>query len=203
MSRKLDPKIIRKGDYVKVINPHQFVRCGYPISFADMCERVRKEHMHKIDSMMESILGKPEIKISKTSLEERWSRHYNIVKIIAYHLLKKEGFGGNERKIFTEERTILKDVIGKVIDIRYVKTGTRVPASRYSGGYDGYDYEPPYLDNEKTNKILDINLFRRGDVDEEKIKRGDSNIMAVSYPVILWNDSVKIEAKNVEKLSKY
>lgn len=64
--------------------------------------------------------------------------------------------GGKGRSIYENNVPTLKDRICQVIGKRVVKTGT------YRHGYSGYDYwgeydfEPAYLENEKTNIILKV-----------------------------------------------
>jgi len=53
--RKLDPKIIRVDDYVRIDNPEMFVRCGYPLSLNDMCKEVEDIFGKVIEDLIYSV----------------------------------------------------------------------------------------------------------------------------------------------------
>jgi len=90
-----------------------------------------------------------------------------IYQELAYCRLQGKKFGGNERKIFVENKEELKGKRAKVVGIKIVKTGNRISGSNGYDFYNGdYDYDPPYLADQKTHKILRLdiidNSFMRG-----------------------------------------
>jgi hypothetical protein len=129
--KKLDPKIIRVGDTVKVINPLIFERCGYPLGLTDgykILEGYRKE----LDQFLYSI----EVNEASGELE----------KALAFLLIKNLSFGGPERKVYYTEEPTLKGLTGQVTNRKVVKTGIR------SIGFKG----PNFLEKEKTVVLFQV-----------------------------------------------
>lgn len=198
--RKLDPKIIRAGDKVKIVNPEVFVRCGYPLCKADLKEEIYQHYGKLIEDIMYSV-GKGNKLISRN--EESLFPAADImidpfnnkfIDELASIRLRAKKFGGNERKIFTKRYEDLKDKVFYVRGTRFVQTGFYVPgdSSQYYSEYD--DFTPPYLDKAKTHKILIIDLTRR-EIDEDFRSRTErSRSMFIRYQLI------EIEAIHVEKL---
>ena len=84
-------------------------------------------------------------------------QYSDILDRVCYNILKRNKFGGSERKIFTELKSELKNKEFRVISKSIVNTGIRVSGRSYRGFDDLYDeYEPPYLDNQKSHVILDV-----------------------------------------------
>jgi hypothetical protein len=141
---KPDPKIIRVGDMVKIINPEMFVRCGYPM---DMMQ-ARNESWPIYSDLVIKLLatvGMDRHKFHKVEIE--------IMDALAYGYMKKKGFGGVERTIHSKQDEYWRGFVGKVEKIKFFKTGTYVPGYR-SHGPDDYDYDPPFLRNQSTHKVL-------------------------------------------------
>ena len=95
--------------------------------------------------------------------------------------LRIEGFGGNERKIYTEEVGIHDGVKADVVDIHYVKTGTYVRGfgSSYDEWTGEYDYDPSYLTDQKTHKILTLNYIGNIFVKEDADRIEDINVVKI------------------------
>jgi len=205
--KKLDPKIIRVGDYVKIVNPDMFIRCGYPLSKMDMVKEV-EEHFSKIIEDLAYSVAKGDVFVQRddkglypgqkdnfiiTPLSELRSRGVNreIIEALAVKRLFARDFGGNVRSIHTKRRSEFQGAFSKVVGIKFVKTGTRVSGfSSRSSYYDSeIEYSPPYLEHEKTHKILRVwvgNKFQ------------DSN-----WDASCWSGhrgEAFIEATNVEKM---
>lgn len=144
MSRE---KPIRRGDVVRIVNPEIFVRCGYPIDYKEESQRIAEEKKLEIELFFHALgLGTP--------TEEEIKR---VANAVTYSSLQHKRFGGNERKIYTKRDPELEGLVAEVTDVRLVKTGVRVPGRFYSGGYWGEDeYEPPFLDEVKTHRILTL-----------------------------------------------
>jgi hypothetical protein len=90
------------------------------------------------------------------------SRVYEQVRLaVAYAKLREEKFGGKQRSIHTENRPKLANATYFVTGIFYVKSGVYCPGSWY-GGYgwgEDNDYDPPFLDKQKTHKILRLSFM--------------------------------------------
>lgn len=174
--RKKDPKIIRRGDMVKIIKPEFFVRCGYPMDFKDAYEYVDRNHNDAIHRLIN------EIGDYKTGLsgKEFWfptGVYRKVVRAFAYDYMKARKFGGNERKIYTKPVPAAGGKVFRVLGVRSVRTGIYTPGSP-TRGYDAVDddFQPPFLREEKAHKILELNYHT------------------------MVEDFVSIEAANVEKV---
>ena len=159
---KKDPNIIREGDWVKVINPEIFIRCGYPMDYKEEAKKAYDEHGIAIRGFLWHQCG-----ILPPIYENRDFEHTveRIAERIGYLKCKTANFGGAERKIFTERREEYLGLEGWVNGVRFVRTGTYyAPSGGYS--YDGeYDYDPGGLYKPKTHKIL--TMFFNGQEDFE------------------------------------
>lgn len=176
MSKRKD--VIRVHDRVRIINPESFVRCGYPLTKQMMKDSMTPEELEAIHTMFKTfgvhtkfapdwkgLMG--DFKMENSALE-------GVKDLIAGLKLREQGWGGKERKIYTEPLPHLLNAVGTVQSKRTVKTGTYRHGSCYSSYYDGYDdYEPPYLDQVESHVILTVRVYRQGlifgtDIDIEK-----------------------------------
>ena len=189
MGKKLNPNIIRIGDQVKIIKPEFVERVGYPMSFNQACQEVAEKYTDQINVFMSSLFPETSSLNLARSLQSDWTKtrtFQKIVKALAYRYIGTNGFGGNERKIYTylidQEIWQYQEVMDKAV----VKTGFYFPPG---GGYDywgEYDWEPGGLDKEKTHILLFIGY---GFLKEEIIQ------MFSTHKYHGW-----IEACNVEKI---
>lgn len=155
--------IIRIGDRVNVITPIVFFRCGYPLTAQIVKDTlITKDHKDAVILMLKAF------GIYKDSYESEDNLTYrntilvdkiyeNIIHTMSMAVMEREGWGGTERKIYTEYNSNFTEVICQVLSKRVIKTGTY---HRSSGGHDYYngadDYDPAYLGNEKTHIILKL-----------------------------------------------
>ena len=150
--------IIRVGDEVKILVPTFFVRCGYEKSLHTEADVILNEHRAKIDEFINTIL--PRFKLYQERGGEERRLAYRIAKELAYDNLRLTGFGGKDRKIFTEEFPEYVGRTAHVMSIKFCKTGEYfAPSGGYSYYSGEYDYEPGGLSKEKTHKILELNLY--------------------------------------------
>jgi len=171
---KLDPTIIRVGDYIRIITPQIFIRCGYPLSKKDVQEDVIKFFGKVIEDLIYSaghgdkFIDRHEnnIFILGNTMDEGNGRNkkiYNeIVDALAYRRLIYKGYGGNERSVNVEFHKEYINAKAQVVDIKHVISGiyNRGNAS-YFDSYSGeYEYTPPYLSDTKTHKILGLGLLK-------------------------------------------
>jgi hypothetical protein len=199
---KLDPKIIRRGDRVRVVIPEIFVRCGYPLCKADLKEDIYKHYGRLVEDIIYSVgkgdklISRDEDGIFPSPSRAIDSCNNKIIDILASIRLVAKNFGGNERKVFTKRYDEIKDRIFQVRGIRFVTTG------EYVRGYSGYSYEgdwdcdPPYLSDPKVHKILSLDLCRK-EIDEDFI----TQYLKSNSPMFREYQLVEIEAKNVKKLT--
>lgn len=165
---KLDPNIIRVGDKVKIVNPEFFDRCGYPMSLKSAIDEVSNKFKPQIMKLLSAMFKESlsEKHYDREMLEKDldmlmaynpYNRHFEeIAKAAGSVWIKSNGYGGDERRIYTK---ICEDYRGKIAivdSIRMVKTGDYVPASGGNDYWGESDYEPAYLTNQKSHKILSI-----------------------------------------------
>jgi len=202
---KLDPKIIRIRDRVKIINPEVFIRCGYPLCKADVKEEIYQHYGKFIEDLVYSVskgnefLDRNNSSVELFNDENRSDRNANskiMDALVSIRLVAKK-FGGNERKIFTKAYDQLKGKTFYVTGIRFIQTGTYV--SGYGGHFSGdYDYSLPYLSEPKIHKLLTLDVCRK-EIDEDF---KDKLIHIATSNGTKWKEyeSIEIEACNVEKL---
>ena len=192
--RKLDPKIIRVDDRVKIINPEIVIRIGYPMSFDEACEEVDKLYRNEIiEFLNKTIYQQKDVPLYKLTLasyinEKEYIKsqtYKKIIKALAYEHMQQKEFGGREKKIYTKVRQELLGITSTVRNISIKKTGIYFAPS---GGYDSYsgeyDFEPGGLDKEKTHKILELDYWL------------SNGVMSLNWEA----DYIKIESCNVEKI---
>lgn len=146
--------IFHVGDKVRVIEPQRVVRAGYPLTKNMAVEAAVKEYDERIYAFMREVCDTPD----QFTVHDVDPRLYNdLVDALASYWIRSKGFGGKERKIYTELDERLRNTSGWTVrSKRHVKTGTYCNGG-YSGGYDGEpDYDPPYLSNEQTHTLLTI-----------------------------------------------
>ena len=190
---KKKDNIIRVGDIVRVINPEFFVRCGYPLDFYSAKDIVRQKFSTHIAQFMSEIgfRSAPTNPVFKFyTKEESDNKDYTVEKIIsalAYEYVAKKGFGGKEKKIYTNRKEEYLNKEFRVIEKKVRCTGTYYPSS---GGYDSwsgdYDYECGGLDGGGTHIILTV---------EEFVRLNNGEIETIHY-----GNDLKIERTNVEKV---
>ena len=190
--RKLSPNIIRIGDTVKITNPEIISRIGYPMSFEDARKEIKELYHNEIIEMFNKTIYKQILdESSKFNLNVRikaWNgdvTYEKIVSSLAWIHIQSKGFGGKERRIYSEQRQELIGITAKVINIMIRKTGIYFSPS---GGYDSwsgeYESEPGGLEKEKTHKILELDYWHPNEITQLGAK----------------SNYILIEACNVEKI---
>lgn len=177
MSAMRKSKYARVGEFVWVVMPKEFVRCGYPLSIKGiMNDRFQEIEIH-VQRMYAALKEKPmptpqpvwtnEAQVdSWLSLEANEvsdmsaTVHGMLSAAVAAWMLEAEHFGGKERQIFEQKNYLLgerPDSPWLVIGRKLVKTGERYPSWSYYSSYTGeYDYEPGGLENEKTHCVYSL-----------------------------------------------
>lgn len=155
-----DAKIIRVGDRVRIETPQFFVRCGYPKTLESEAAEVEKLFAGQITDLLTKAMVTRHHGLGYLSgrghVESR--ARERIVRALAYGRLGTFGMGGSERTIYTVERPEFQGQETCVERVFFVKTGTYYAPS-VSNGWDGYEYEPGGLCDEKTHKILGLNFW--------------------------------------------
>ena len=152
---RIRTKGIKALDRVRIVNPDFFVRRGYPLSFEDVRKETEEKYARKIVEFMAGIgmsAAEPDVGGMYDSKGKPFSE---IVRALTYCEIKSKGFGGCTRSIHTERKEEHKGVETSVMGVRFVKTGEYMRGGIH-GTWEGYEYEPPYLANEKTHRILSL-----------------------------------------------
>lgn len=163
ISQQIPPQKFRVGDLVTVTNPEFVTRVGYPMSFEDAYEEVKKLYLPEIEAMLDRTIFKPTEPITKLppgfvleTCSEESKELKRIIRAMANMHLQAKGFGGKERTIHTKfdpaEQGKTYEIFGKKV----CKTGTYYPGwseCSYEGEWDG---GPGGLDNCKTHVLLDL-----------------------------------------------
>jgi len=147
---KKENNIIRVNDQVKIIHPYVFVRCGYPKTLDSVKDKVEKKYGDKIINFIKSLNFIP-----SHDAYTKYQFFDDICKVIQYRYLRDTNFGGNTRKVYTKYDFHIKNGIGIVKKIEYVKTGI------YTNYYNGDEYESwvsNYLEHQKTIKLLTVEI---------------------------------------------
>lgn len=137
---------IRVGDRVRIVRPALFVRCGYPLTKADVREELKADEERR--TRIETFASAEGV---REDLRYRFVRE--VLDALAHAELKRRGMGGRTRTIHTEDEPEFVGRVATVVGVSFVKTGEYVPALHYSS-LDGNEYDPAYLADEKTHRIL-------------------------------------------------
>jgi len=177
-------KYAKIGEEIEIIEPVRFVRCGYPLSMASIMRDRRSEVEKKLIRILAVLEDQPEpefkepdapvavlalpddgflspsydTSISWIGIGDTYTSNL-IQKAICAFILRKEQFGGQERRIF-EERLDGYSIPGRgwhVTNKRFVRTGTYSPGYQGYSCYSGeYDYDPPELYDSETHCVYTV-----------------------------------------------
>lgn len=163
MTRK---HVYRENDRVRIKTPVFVLRVGYDFDLKAEARRIGEEHYDAIHRLLEEIAPTGS-EHDITSLGGKVIQHQdrmnpydfafvNLTQKLAFIKGRRQGLGGKERRLHTEERPEYAGAIMYVQGKRTTMTGTYYPPS---GGYtwDGdYDYGPGGLQNAKGHLLLDL-----------------------------------------------
>jgi hypothetical protein len=184
------------------------LRCGYNLTFKIVREQLLNDTKVKMDveNFVRTSLGKPSVnedifQIFQTSMESDYcvSRD-KIIDIIAYEMVRTKGFGGSERKLHITNLPSLSGKVGQIYERKVVKTGTYKQGGihvDYWGGYD--DYEPSYLEGEKTHVLFRVYVKENQDGVCQNINRKYPDEF---HPNQSNSGGIWIEAKNLQKITE-
>lgn len=164
---------IRVGALCRVVNPEFVVRVGYPLTVQAETEAVLAEQGEFLRSTVIRLTGGFGC---GTRLEKAVRA---MAKEIAYLRCVGKGWGGKERAIHCHTLEEWRGRTFHVRGVRFVKTGEYYPAKTWEG-----EYEPAYLANEKTHRILELPCCPPADT-----------------PIPLFS-FLEIEAENVERVTE-
>lgn len=154
MKKKNSPKV---GDWVVIVDPRLFVRCGYELT----PESVRNDVLRLYDKELapfRKVFG-----IGLYFQPNSCDAFDKIVYQLCYHYVHKQDFGGRERKIFqgdAEEK--LRGVTVQICEIKRIVTGLYNPGYRCGSYDDPWEYSPPYLSKQKHHTVY--SFFPNGQI---------------------------------------
>lgn len=148
---------VRIGDFVDIVDPRLFVRCGYPMYLPDVQKQLADDRnlQYEITKLIALVARVPTAN-AHTLGADTWQRaRTRILFELAEVKAKQEGFGGDTRSIYlTEPDLALQGQRVRVVGRRLVKTGKRFGPSGGCDYFGEYDYEPGGLDDAQTHTIL-------------------------------------------------
>ena len=148
-------------DIIRIKNPEFVLRVGYPWD-KDYVKKhvITPEQKEAIEDMFSKFGFGVKTEDGYLAPVNAWfgTAHDKILDEMAYWILKEKGFGGSERKLHTVLKEKYRDKLAEVRFKRVVKTGTYQYGSRGSY-YEPDDYSPPYLSNEKSHVLLNVEIF--------------------------------------------
>lgn len=173
--KRVRNKYARIGEFVKIVTPKEFVRCGYPLSIKDVMNQQFEEIEKDCQRMFAALENKP-ISVESLKMETGAKSFFSIPVIqvaevsnmsatvhgmlcaaIAAYRLEQQNYGGNVRVIVEQDGPFEVGQLWVVTGKRLVKTGKRYPSSNYYSFYSGeYDYEPGGLENEQTHCVYSV-----------------------------------------------
>ena len=179
--------IIRTRDKIKIINPEIIDRWGYPLTTQIVKDTlITQEHKDAIYAMLAKFRGCPQPPLVLPNDADDYDETYEkVLHTMAYEIVKKNRFGGRDRKLFTTMRESLRNKTANVMERKVIKTGKYHSGGGYQSCDGDWDYEPAYLENEKTHVLYRIYL-----------NYGQENVCEN----INVNGDIWIERKNVEKI---
>ena len=182
--------VIRVGDKVKIINPEIFIRVGYPLTTEMIKESHITEEQRQLMDKLLATTGNHKYILYGDNINPEYDKLEHVFSTI---VLKSKGFGGNERSVHTETKPEYKDRIGTVISKRYVKVGTYNSATSHQGYYDDYpEYEPAYLENEKTVIIYNVSIGERDTIFNDYIEFPQSSVEKIFPTLEVQEDLPKV-----------
>ena len=160
-------RIFKVGDTVKVINPQEFIRCGYPLSYQEAEEYIENNHTDKIFNIFKAIRGADQ-STDNYDVFADYDRHQytkayrRVVEGLALEYLEYKNYGGKIRSVHSKYNNELEKVIAKVTAVKVCQSGKYVSACQGGsyGLYEGeYEYSPPYLTEVKMHRILHCSVI--------------------------------------------
>lgn len=180
----------RVDDLVKIANPQFFVRCGYPLCKKDAYKALDEGEVGKrVKELLKSLKMESHIRAYPGVSEAMTWDYRKILDVFASGWLYQRNFGGPERTIHTKEIPELKDKVFRIVAQKFCKTGIRKSGTGCGGYWESDDYDPPYLDDVKTHRILA--LAQAYTVDGHPY---------VVLPLHCPEDELRIEACHVKKV---
>jgi hypothetical protein len=155
------------GEFVKIVIPRQFLRCGYPLSIKDIMNQEFEEIEAACRRMVAALENRAAPEIHQATPDEWGSLlvaanpvsttsatvHGMICAAIAAYRLEQRNFGGNMRAIVENDEFVPFSVgeLWVVTEKRFVKTGKRYPSWSSED-----DYEPGGLEGEQTHCVYTV-----------------------------------------------
>ena len=142
---------IRKNDRVIVKNPEVFIRCGYPLTIKSVKESFTFDQRKALYDLLINVfkVGAP------YSIDDHMDRD-DVLDSIARAKLASLGWGGRDRKIYTEYHPLLEGAEFIVTNRKVVKTGVHCAGTLSYSYWGDNEWDPPMLDEQKTHVILEL-----------------------------------------------
>lgn len=155
---KLDPKLIRVGDRVRVNAQQRVVRVGYPKAFEDYEADAIDAYNALLPTLSAiGINARRWVNLTNKSVKKdgpRFTRH--LIHELQFYLAAKDGFGGRVRSVHFKPATFTTTPY-VVRDVAMRQTGEYFPPSGSTDWESGiYESEPGGLHNQHSVRLLKI-----------------------------------------------
>lgn len=158
MSKK-NPNRPMRGDFIEIVEPKFFVRCGYPLTIKSVREMLFKNNPENV-KVLERMLTHFDIDYPIPAYELMGmvgGVGEDIQTAIAKEILVKMKWGGKNRDIYTKEIPELKGRSFLITDMKVCYTGVHVHGGGHSYSYYGEcEYDPSYLGDAKAHRIFKL-----------------------------------------------
>ena len=160
------------GEFVRIVTPKEFVRCGYPLTIKLVMEQQFEEIEKDCARMFAALERKPAPPEEPPDSGSGWeffkavdsavanmsaTVHGMLCATIAAYRLEQQNFGGGTRALVEKDGVFEAGQLWTVVGKSLVKTGKRFQSRSYGPDYNGeYDYEPGGLENEKTHCVYSV-----------------------------------------------
>jgi hypothetical protein len=148
----MKPKSIQVGDWVGIVTPEIFVRCGYPMDYRETLDKVSVTCHAEIRHFIQDC-------VKKFYIPKREAYPYcqrKIAAALAYQLMQELRFGGTSREIYTKTIESVRGLVFQVMGRRRVSTGRYFPSeTTYSADWEREDI-PGGLSDRHDHTILEL-----------------------------------------------
>lgn len=144
------PKPFRAWDSAVIANPIMVVRIGYPLCTEDGLKEVRQPDgpfVYAVNQLYARCAG-------RIVLDDKFRA--DIDHALAKAWVRTKGFGGPVRTLHTRTVEALRGERCRIMSVRTVRTGRRVPG--YTDHFSG-DSDAPYLADVKVHRLAMIDRF--------------------------------------------
>lgn len=139
------------GSCVRIVTPKMFLRCGYPLTMDEVSIKFSDEIRERVARAA----------VAASIYEGDHRAHRYLDRAVCASIMRREGFGGKERKIFEQDVPEIAGASGLVDEVKMIQTGIYEKGWMSGDTWEcGPEWNPPYLDKVKQHRVYTVNLDR-------------------------------------------